>query len=207
MAFADTATPVLSSTFLLTLLLAVGLFFFIRAATKDRTQIAQFTAEQPAEALREQVLRYFLQRAYRPVEPATEAAKALPDEGWLQLVGQVRPSFFLAIFLGGLAAVGGLCLGLVLSILFPQQSVWFLGLVAIAPLAVLFYWQRAGREEAIAFRVADAKIPNAKISDAEVSDGNGADSAERPQAELTFKGHRDEIIQMAANLPITKRET
>ncbi|MEQ8754914.1 MAG: cofactor assembly of complex C subunit B, partial [Coleofasciculus sp. G1-WW12-02] len=41
------STPILSSTFLLTLLLAVGLFFFIRASVKDRTQKVQLIAQEP----------------------------------------------------------------------------------------------------------------------------------------------------------------
>ena len=171
--------PVLSSTFLLTLLLAVGLFFFIRAATKDRTQVADFTAPEAPQALRQTVLQYLVQRSYQPVEAFDPADKTL-DESWLQLQGQVRPSIFLAVFLSGLAAVGALCLSLVLAILFPDQGQWFLGLLAIAPLAALFYWQRAGREERVAFKVSDLPDPN--------------------QAALTFKAHRDEIIQMAANL-------
>ncbi len=196
------ATPVLSSTFLLTLLLAVGLFFFIRAATKDRTQVAEFSSAQSPDALRQAVLQYLLQRAYRPVEGGDDSTVDASDtdasdtdagadgtttgEGWLRLKGHVRPSLFLAIFLGGLAAVGGLCLSLVLAILFPQQAQWFLGLLAIAPLAALFYWQRAGREESVAFRVSS-------LSDSE-------------QASLTFKAHRDEIIQLAANLPLVQQD-
>ncbi|MEO1591443.1 MAG: cofactor assembly of complex C subunit B [Cyanobacteria bacterium J06632_22] len=183
--------------------MAVGLFFFIRAATKDRTQVADFRAAQSPEALRQSVLQYLLQRAYQPVKPAAESKEASkpndgntamaaetparPEEGWLQLQGQVRPSLFLAIFLGGLAAVGALCLSLVLAILFPEQGQWFLGLLAIAPLAALFYWQRAGREESVAFKV--TSLPD---------DPN--------QASLSFKAHRDEIIQMAANLPLVQQE-
>ncbi|MBD0267706.1 MAG: cofactor assembly of complex C subunit B, partial [Cyanobacteria bacterium Co-bin8] len=42
---------VLSSTFLLTQLLMVGLFFFIRAATKDRTETLQVTVAKTPETL------------------------------------------------------------------------------------------------------------------------------------------------------------
>lgn len=181
------ATPVLSSTFLLTLLLAVGLFFFIRAATKDRTQVVDFKATQSSEALRQTVLAYLEERAYRPVTSTDEGQETEALEGsWLQMTGQVRPSVFLALFLGGLAAVGALCLSLVLAILFPQQGQLFLGLLAISPLASWFYWRRAGREESVAFKVTDLPEPD--------------------QATLTFKAHRDEIIQMAAQLPLVQQD-
>ncbi|MBD0390148.1 MAG: cofactor assembly of complex C subunit B, partial [Nostoc sp. C3-bin3] len=39
-------TAILPSTFVLTFLLAVGLFFFIRASTKDRTETARLISEQ-----------------------------------------------------------------------------------------------------------------------------------------------------------------
>ncbi|MEO0540014.1 MAG: cofactor assembly of complex C subunit B [Cyanobacteria bacterium P01_A01_bin.105] len=184
------ATPVLSSTFFLTLLLAVGLFFFIRAATKDRTKVAEFRADQSPETLRLTVLQYLMQRAYQPIKPAAATdsqaeATSGTEADWLQLRGQVRPSLLLAVFLGGLAAVGALCLGLVLAILFPEHAQWFLGVLAIAPLAAIFYWQRAGREEFVAFKVTGVSDPE--------------------QSALTFKGHRDEIIQMAANLPLVQQ--
>ncbi|MEQ9548290.1 MAG: cofactor assembly of complex C subunit B [Coleofasciculus sp. G3-WIS-01] len=67
------STPILSSTFLLTLLLAVGLFFFIRASVKDRTQKVQLIAQEPEASLLERLLNYFDQRAYQvaAVDPAT----------------------------------------------------------------------------------------------------------------------------------------
>ena len=42
---------VLQSTFLLTLLLSVGLFFFIRASTKDRTEVMRLGSEQDENTL------------------------------------------------------------------------------------------------------------------------------------------------------------
>ncbi|MGH1397254.1 MAG: cofactor assembly of complex C subunit B, partial [Trichormus sp.] len=61
-------TAILPSTLLLTLLLSVGLLFFIRAATKDRTQTAQLISEQAEAVFMPQLQDYFDSRAYRVVE-------------------------------------------------------------------------------------------------------------------------------------------
>ncbi|WP_254721882.1 cofactor assembly of complex C subunit B [Kovacikia minuta] len=58
-------SSVLLSTFLLTLLLAVGLLFFIRASVKDRTESVRLMSEQPEESIWLQLQQYFTQRAYR----------------------------------------------------------------------------------------------------------------------------------------------
>ncbi|NJN23955.1 MAG: cofactor assembly of complex C subunit B [Acaryochloridaceae cyanobacterium RL_2_7] len=42
---------VLPSTLLLTLLLMVGLFFFIRASTKDRTELMEWVTEDAGESV------------------------------------------------------------------------------------------------------------------------------------------------------------
>ncbi|HEY9735439.1 MAG TPA: cofactor assembly of complex C subunit B [Trichocoleus sp.] len=160
---------ILSSTFLLTLLLMVGLFFFIRAATKDRTETLQATITQPPEALQEVLQAYFEQRAYRPV--AVDAAA-----GRTTFSGFVRPSVFLATFLSLMAAIGGGCLALVLAILFPNYTYGFPVLLLAAPAAGAFYWRRAGREEQIIMTVAPAEADNT--------------------AKVTIAAHRDELIAL-----------
>ncbi|MEM8806118.1 MAG: cofactor assembly of complex C subunit B [Cyanobacteria bacterium P01_G01_bin.38] len=175
-------STVISSTFFLTSLLCVGLFFFIRASTKDRTQTVRFESPQSADDLRSQLIQYFEQRAYHPSVADPEATPAQTPDAPVQMKGQVRPSFFLAIFLGLLATVGALCLSLVLAFQFPNVGQWSLGTLLIAPLASVFYWRKAGREEAIEFDTAPST----------------------PGACLTFTGHRDEAIQLAANLPLKR---
>lgn len=93
----------LNSTFLLTLLLLVGLFFFIRASIKDRIEVLQIRSDQPQESVLDQLQQYFTDRAYRVA--AVDASQQT-----IRWEGQVRPSWFLAIFLSGLAAVGSSCL-------------------------------------------------------------------------------------------------
>lgn len=172
------STTILSSTFLLTLLLAVGLFFFIRASVKDRTEQAQLIAREPEESLLARLQQYFDQRAYR-----VAAVDAATNQVTFQ--GFVRPSWFLAIFLTLLAACGLLCLSLVLSFLFPKLTTVFLGLVLLAPTAGIFYWKNAGRSEQVFLKV-------------EAVSAQDTDS----QSLITVTAHRDELrsLQQTLNL-------
>ncbi|MEO0457800.1 MAG: cofactor assembly of complex C subunit B [Cyanobacteria bacterium P01_A01_bin.114] len=176
---------VISSTFFLTGLLSVGLFFFIRASTKERIQTARFESAQSADDLRSQLVDYFERRAYRSEVAEESAYLETPVQTPIQMRGQVRPSVFLAIFLGLLAAVGALCLSLVLAFQFPGIGKWSLGTLILVPMASIFYWRRAGREESIEFETAPSGSAGAY---------------------LTFTGHRDEAIQLAANLPLKRLE-
>ncbi|MBZ8181356.1 cofactor assembly of complex C subunit B [Oscillatoria salina] len=170
-------TPILTSTFFLTLLLMVGLFFFIRASAKDRTTQVQLIASESEASVLDKLQQYFTQRAYRV---------AAVDEEQHQLIftGFVQPSWFLAIFLSFLAACGFLCLGLVLSFLFPQIGNWFLGLILLAPIAGIYYWQKAGRTEEVSLQIQQRSPDNSL-----------------PQSLLTVTAHRDELIQLQQALP------
>ncbi len=161
---------VIYSTLFLTLLMMVGLFFFIRASTKDRTEILILDPPAAATTTLDALTVYFEQRAYQ-----VQAKDA--DSAQITLTGQVRPSWFLAIFLSSLAAVGGLCFALVLSSLFPGVGLAFGGLILLAPGAGWFYWQRAGREEQVTLA---AKSP----------------SETSPQGQIIVTAHRDELIAL-----------
>ncbi|MGI0488222.1 cofactor assembly of complex C subunit B [Pantanalinema rosaneae CENA516] len=166
------SNPILSSTFFLTLLLAIGLFFFIRASVKDRTQLVTLASEQPESSLVEQLQQYFAQRAYH-----VTAVNA--DQTQVTFEGQVRPSWFLAIFLSLLAAIGILCLVLVLSILSPGWSVGLWFLVLLAPLAGVFYWRGASRPEQVRLTVEPT-----------------TDASTEAQSRITVTAHRDEILAL-----------
>ena len=168
-------SAVSQSTFFLTLLLGVGLFFFIKASTKDRTEVAEFSSELTFEALHQTLIDYFQDRAYRLNADASEK----DADSWVTLVGIVRPSVFLAIFLSCLAAVALMCFALVLATLFSSYGPIFFGLVLLSPITAIIYWKQAKREEQIAFQIQDA-------------------GTERT---LLVRGHRDEIIQLKANAP------
>lgn len=172
------STTILSSTFVLTLLLAVGLFFFIRASVKDRTEQVQLIATEPEDSLLTRLQQYFDQRAYR-----VAAVDATTHQVTFQ--GVVRPSWFLAIFLTLLAACGILCLSLVLSLLYPKLSSFFVALVLLAPVAGVFYWHKAGRSEQVLLKV-EAVTDQDPVS----------------QSLVTVRGHRDELrsLQQALKL-------
>ncbi len=150
---------VIYSTLFLTLLMMVGLFFFIRASTKDRIERLILDPPATAATTMDALTAYFEQRAYQ-VEAMDRATQ------YLTLKGQVRPSVFLAGFLTSLAAVGCLCFALVLSSLFPGVGMAFGGLILLAPLAGWFYWRRSGREEQVIVQAHpqdDATAPNRVI--------------------------------------------
>ncbi len=159
--------------------MVIGLGFFIRASTKDRIEMMRFGAKQPADALEPALMRYFQSRSFRlpseanGIKPTIEAETAEATT----LVGMVSPSLFLAVFLSLLAAVGFACFGLIMATLFPAWGKFLLGLVAISPLAGLFYWRKSSRPETIVFRV-DSEADQGFLS------------------KLTIKGHRDEIADL-----------
>ncbi|MCU0523607.1 MAG: cofactor assembly of complex C subunit B [Elainella sp. Prado103] len=176
-------TSVLASTALLTALLAVGLVFFIRAAAKDRTEVAKLLATQKGDPLLEQLQQYFAARSYR-------LATVNAAENQVIYEGMVRPSLFLAVFLSLLAGIGILCLGLVLSFVLPSLSPWILFLVLLAPVAGLFYWRKAGRPEQVALQV--EFLPELGSA----------------QSLLTVKAHRDELaaLRQALDLKLLEQE-
>ncbi|NEP62890.1 MAG: cofactor assembly of complex C subunit B [Symploca sp. SIO2G7] len=161
------------------MLLGVGLFFFIKAATKDRTEVAEFSTELASDRVHQALIDYFQDRAYRLKSKSLESQ----TDSWVTLVGTVRPSVFLAIFLSLLTAVALMCFALVLATLFSNYGAIFFALVALSPLTAIVYWKQAKREEQIAFRIRHTK-----------------DSFE-DSCILTLRGHRDEIIQLKANAP------
>ncbi|MDJ0704796.1 MAG: cofactor assembly of complex C subunit B [Leptolyngbyaceae cyanobacterium MO_188.B28] len=173
---------ILSSTFLLTLLLFVGLVFFIRASTKDRTQTVQLLSEQEDTRLLEQLRDYFEQRAYR-------VTAIDPENNQITLAGFVRPSVFLAVFLSLLAAIGIFCLALVLSFLFHEQTPLWGGLALFSPLAGVFYWRKSGREEQVSFRI--KSLPTSTPSQKSL---------------LTVIAHRDELANLQRALSLKKQE-
>nr|WP_041596817.1 cofactor assembly of complex C subunit B [Halothece sp. PCC 7418] len=175
--------PVLSSTLFLTVLLLIGLFFFIRASVKDRTTEVQFGADLPETDLLPKVKAYFFQRAYK--------VKSFdPDQEQVTLEGFVQPSWFLAIFLSVLAGSGLLCISLVLFLYFGElsyRSAFFL-ITLLTPLAGIFYWKKAGRVEQVSLKL------------------DTPPTEETSQSLITVKAHRDELIQLQQALPLKRQE-
>jgi hypothetical protein len=169
--------PILPSTLLLTLLLFVGLFFFIRAATKDRTAVEQLMSDQDEAALMPKLKEYFRQRSYKVTDLNREQNQVIFE-------GFVRPSGFLAVFLTLLAATGTLCLSLVLSFLFPSYSAVSLGIILLSPIAGLLYWKKAGRLEKVSLRLESSL------------------SGDKSKSRITVIAHRDELIELKRSLEL-----
>ncbi|AFY96068.1 cofactor assembly of complex C subunit B [Chamaesiphon minutus] len=171
---------VLTSTFILTLLLAVGLFFFIRASTKDRIEQMVLETNESEAALLPRLEAYFTDRAYR-------IAAVDRDTEIVTFEGVVRPSVFLTALLTALAAIGALSLSLVLSMLLPDFGKLFLLLLLFAPVAGWFYWQGSARTEQVRLKV-------------EVSE------ATPPLTSIKISGHRDELAVFQSALKLSVRE-
>ena len=152
----------------------IGLFFFIRASVKDRTTQIRLIPSESEDILLKKLQLYFEERAYQMV--AVDA-----DKQKITFRGFVQPSLFLAVLLSILAGVGLSCLALVLLLLFPNIDNIFGLLVLFAPLAGVFYWRKAGRWEEILLQVISQKSSRNLIG---------------------VTGHRDELIQLQANLSV-----
>lgn len=176
------------SIFGLTFLLFIGLFFFIRASTKDRTETALYVAPLADVTLLEKLQQYFSNRAYRVTEVDS-------DSGQIVLEGRVGASIFLAVFLGSLAGIGLFCLALVLMMSSSQLGYWPYGLLGLSPLASWFYWRGANRLEQVVFVV----LPPDKATP--------VDSATTTlETRLQVTAHRDELATLAAQLPLKRQE-
>ncbi|NMG57725.1 cofactor assembly of complex C subunit B [Geitlerinema sp. P-1104] len=173
-------TVSLNSIAVPTLLMAVGLFFFIRASVKDRTEVLSLASDRPPESLSRQLKDYLCERSYR-------VAGFDPEQNCVTFEGKVRASWFLAIFLSFLAAIGFLCVALVLATLIPRLSQGIIALVFLSPLAGVFYWQRANRREQVLVTVKDEE----KTSPMRNAEGSLA----------TIVGHRDELAALQRAMP------
>lgn len=164
------------SSLLLTILIMIGLLFFIRGSVKDRTEQTTVITEEKEESLFPKLKEYFQQRAYKVVS-VDDNNKKVTFEGF------VRPSWFLAIFLSVLAAIGLFCLGLVLSVFYPSWGSMALGLVIFSPLAGVFYWRGAGRVEKVLLQMET------------IQQGEN-----QGKLLLTVTAHRDELTNLTQTL-------
>lgn len=177
------------SIFGLTFLLFIGLFFFIRASVKDRTETALYETPLGEVALLENLQQYFANRSYR-------VTTVDPSSGRISLEGKVGASLFLAIFLGSLAGVGLFCLALVLTIAVPQLQSWPFGLLILSPLASWFYWRDATRIEQVSFQVMPP-IDNEATQDSQSTTSG---------TYLQVTAHRDELAALASQVPLKRQE-
>jgi Cofactor assembly of complex C subunit B len=166
-------TLVLPSTFLLSILIVIGLVFFIRASTKARIETTVWSASQPSEQVLKDVTEYLENRAYRLKTVDREKDQVV-------FSGIVSASWGMAIFLSTLAAIGAVCLGLVLAIQFPQVGYWGVGSVILAPVAGWFYFKKSQRPEQVLLTVRPSELDR--------------------ETRLRVTAHRDEIASMQSAL-------
>jgi len=162
-----------SSTLLLTLLMVIGLVFFLRAASKDRTTVLDFHSKRPAIEVLEGLSRWLEERGW-------QQDGGDRDRQLLRFRGQLGWSRALAMLLSALGAIGAGCLGLVLQEIFPALGWWPILLVGLGPLAGIVYAVKASRQEAVELRL---------LSD----DDNQCSS-------IRLKAHRDELIALENEL-------
>ena len=165
----------LTSTLFLTILLAIGLFFFLRASSKDRTTIVEITSSQ------------------KPVEVLNIMYEWLNLRGWKQtggdfdqrtltFKGQVVSSKLLATFLSLLGGFGSCALGLVIIQIYPNLGWWpiLLGFIG-GPLSGVIYFKKSAREEKFELRL--------------LSNGDNEE-----MTLMRLKAHRDELISLENEL-------
>ena len=165
----------LNSTLLLTILLTIGLFFFLRASSKDRTTLVEITSSQ------------------KPIEVLNIMYEWLKLRGWKQtggdfdkriliFKGQVVSSKLLAIFLCLLGGFGSCALGLVIIQIFPTLGWWpiFLGLIG-GPFSGMIYFKKSAREEKFELRLIDSEDNKEMTS-------------------MRLRAHRDELISLENEL-------
>ena len=163
-----------SSTLFLTILLAIGLGFFLRAASKDRTTIVDVQSPLPPLEVLKGISFWLEERGWKKNGGNVE-------EKLLIFNGNVASSTFLVIFLSCLGGLGSACLGLVLIQIYPSLSWWPLLLAAIgAPLAGIIYRVKSKREESL-----EVKLLSSDLSDISI---------------LRIKAHRDELIAIQLEL-------
>jgi hypothetical protein len=159
------------STLLLTLLLAIGLVFFLRAASKDRTTVVDVRSSRPALEVLAGLSGWLEQRGWQAVPEASD-----PERRHLLFRARVAASPALAILLSLLGGLGAGCLGLVLRQLAPALGWWPLLLALLGPLAGAIYRRRAERAEVLELRLLSH---------------DGATGSE-----LRLRAHRDELIAL-----------
>ena len=163
-----------SSTLFLTILLTIGLVFFLRAASKDRTTVVDVQSPLPPLDVLNGVSFWLEERGWKRYGGNIE-------ERLLLFHGSVASSIFLAIFLSCLGGLGAACLGLVLIQLYPSLGWWPLLLAGIgAPLTGFIYRIKSKREESLELKLISSELSKISI--------------------LRIKAHRDELIAIQLEL-------
>ena len=165
----------LNSTLLLTILLAIGLFFFLRASSKDRTTVIEITSSQKPLVVLDVLYEWLNLRGWKQTGGDF-------DQRILIFKGQVVSSKLLAIFLSLLGGFGSCALGLVIIQIYPTFGWWpiLLGIIG-GPLSGVIYFKKSAREEKFELRLI-----------------NNQDNQE--MTSMRLRAHRDELISLENEL-------
>ena len=165
----------LNSILLLTILLAIGLFFFLRASSKDRTTIVEISSSQQPVKVLNGLCQWLNLRGWKQTGGDSE-------QRILIFNGQVVSSKFLAIFLGFLGGFGSCALGLVIIQIYPNFGWWpiLLGFIG-GPLTGILYFKKSAREEKFELRL--------------INENDNDDSTL-----IRLRAHRDELISLENEL-------
>ena len=165
----------LNSTLLLTILLGIGLFFFLRASSKDRTTIIEVSSSQQPLTVLDVLCEWLILRGWKQIGGDF-------DQRILIFKGQVVSSKSLAVFLGILGGFGSCALGLVITQLYPVLGWWpiLLGLIG-GPLSGMIYFKKSAREEKFELRL--------------ISNDNSEE-----MTLIRLRAHRDELISLENEL-------
>ena len=165
----------LNSTLLLTILLAIGLFFFLRASSKDRTTVIEITSSQKPLVGLDVLYEWLNLRGWKQTGGDF-------DQRILIFKGQVVSSKLLAIFLSLLGGFGSCALGLVIIQIYPTFGWWpiLLGIIG-GPLSGVIYFKKSAREEKFELRLI-----------------NNQDNQE--MTSMRLRAHRDELISLENEL-------
>ncbi len=166
----------LNSTFLLTVLLFIGLFFFLKASSKDRTTTIEISTEKAQIDALNIICNWLKLRGWYQIGGNI-------DQKILIFKGQVIASNSLAIFLSILGGLGSCSLGLVIKQIYPNLNWWpiLLGIIG-GPISGIIYSKKSQREETFEFRLLDTLDKSTK---------------------LRLRAHRDELISLEKELQDT----
>ena len=153
--------------------MVIGLGFFLRAASKDRTTVLDLHSPRPAIEVLEGLSLWLEERGW-------QQSGGDRDRHLLRFRGQLAWSRAMAIFLSALCSIGAGCLGLVLQEIFPKFGWWPILLVGFGPIAGIIYAVKASREEDLELRL--------------LSDHDNQCSS------IRLKAHRDELIALENEL-------
>ena len=165
----------LNSTLLLTILLAIGLFFFLKASSKDRTTVVEITSPQKPVLVLSIMCEWLNLRGWKQTGGDF-------DQRILIFKGQVVSSKLLAIFLSLLGGFGSCALGLVIIQIYPTLGWWpiLLGLIG-GPLSGMIYFKKSAREEKFELKL----ISN---------------DDHKEMTAMRLRAHRDELISLENDL-------